>query len=139
LSRLLNEINQSSTEQIAVTGQVTRSMDGIRKQSGQVAQAMLEQSRANRDAVAGADNVAKQVRRITAVNKENSVTGETLLKSITEIRGITEHNLKIAVDARTLSESLKGFASGMSAGDNHSPKSAAPSRRAGKGKNRKSR
>ena len=88
-------------------------MDGIRKQSGQVAQAMLEQSRATRDAVAGADNVAKQARRITAANLDHSVAGETLLKSMTEIRAITERNVQSVADARAVSESLKGLSSRM--------------------------
>jgi methyl-accepting chemotaxis protein len=127
------------TEQITASSQVTRSVGEIRKQSGQVAQAMLEQSRANRDAVAGADNVAKQTRRLNAANVEYSAVSDTLLKSMAEIRLITERNVESVADARLVSESLKDITSRVLTDDNHAPRVAQRSRRAAPGKNRKSR
>jgi hypothetical protein len=82
--------------------------------------------------------VAKQIRRITAANDEHSAAGEALLKSLTEVRGIVERNVRSVADARAVSESLQGLTSRLATGDNHAPAAAAPSRRASRGKNRNS-
>jgi methyl-accepting chemotaxis protein len=94
-------------EQVATTEQVARSVDRIRRQSGQINQAMDEQSRATRDAVSAASNVSSQVLLISAANQEQSVAGEILLKSIADIRAITERNVNGVREVRSVTESLK--------------------------------
>ena len=107
LNRAISIVASAMLEQVSSTAQIGKSVDGIRKQSVQVTQAMDEQARATRDATQAAVNVSQQVKMVTEANIRHSMSAENILKSIAEVRTITDQNGQGVVEARTVSESLK--------------------------------
>ena len=79
----------------------------MRKQSSQVAQAVVEQSRALRDMSGGAENVSKQIAAITRSNREHTVAAEDILKGLVEVRSIAEGNARGAQESQTATENLR--------------------------------
>jgi methyl-accepting chemotaxis protein len=107
LNRSIADVGHAMSEQVTATTQISQSVEGIRKQSGQVSQAMLEQARATKEAAQAAENVARQIRLITAANNQHAAAAEGILKSIAEVRAITDRNAQSVEDARTLAETLR--------------------------------
>ncbi len=61
-------------------------------QADQTARAVKEQARTMREMIAAAQNTAKQIKLITNANLEHSTVSGSLLRSVAEIRQITDRN-----------------------------------------------
>ena len=61
-------------------------------QADEAARAVGEQARTMRDMISGAQSTAKQIKLITKANVEHSTVSQALLRSVDEIRQITNRN-----------------------------------------------
>ena len=68
---------------------------------------MNEQTRATKEAAQAAENVTKQIKLITGANTQHAAAADGILKSIAEIRVITDRNGQSVADARSVAESLR--------------------------------
>ena len=66
--------------------------DGMRVQAEQASRAVKEQARTMRDMIGSAQNMAKQIKMITKANFEHSASASSLLRSVSDIRQITDRN-----------------------------------------------
>ena len=82
--------------------QIAAAADNIRNQTEQTSRAMQEQSRAMREMTGAANNTAKQIKLITAANREHSTASAAILAALADIRQVTERN------AQGVQETLSG-------------------------------
>ena len=66
--------------------------EGMRVQAEQASRAIKEQARTMRDMISAAQTTAKQIKVITKANLEHSTVSNSLLRSVGEIRQITDRN-----------------------------------------------
>jgi methyl-accepting chemotaxis protein len=92
LQRLAASLATAVKDQAKVTGDVATAADGMRVQSEQAARAVKEQARTMRDMIVSAQSTAKQIKLITKANIEHSTVSSSLLRSVSEIRQITDRN-----------------------------------------------
>ena len=72
----------------------------------QASRSMTEQLRALKEMTTASENVARQVRVISAANREHSTAGNTILNHIAEVRRISDRNAAGAKETSASSEML---------------------------------
>jgi methyl-accepting chemotaxis protein len=79
----------------------------MRRQSTQAGQAIAEQTRTTKDMTVAAESITKQMALITRANREHSAAGEAILKSLLEVRAVTDRNAAGVQDSRRSTDNLK--------------------------------
>jgi methyl-accepting chemotaxis protein len=79
-------------EQAKMTAEVAGVAEGMRLQSDEAARAVKEQTRTMRGMISAAQSTARQIKLITKANVEHSTVSHSLLRSVDEIRQITNRN-----------------------------------------------
>ena len=75
-----------------MTGDVAAASEGMRVQADQAARAVKEQALTMRDMISAAQNTAKQIKLIAKANVDHSTVSTSLVRSVGEIRQITDRN-----------------------------------------------
>jgi methyl-accepting chemotaxis protein len=79
-------------DQAKATGEVASAAEGMRAQANEAARAVKEQSRTMRDMITAAQSTAKQIKLITKANVDLFSVSSSLVRSVGEIRQITDRN-----------------------------------------------
>jgi methyl-accepting chemotaxis protein len=87
-------------DQAAAATQVTSDIDNIRKQAEQGERALADQARAMKELTGASINTARQIKLISAANREHSSVSGNLLGQLETIRRITDQNVRSARDTR---------------------------------------
>jgi methyl-accepting chemotaxis protein len=104
--RAVGTVKRSVTEQATATDQMTRASDSMRQEAEQTAKALKDQSRAMRDISAAVANVSKQIRLVTQANREHSTVSESLVAGLSEVRKVTDRNVRGVQQTRQSSADL---------------------------------
>ena len=102
-------------EQAKASGEMATAADGMRVQAEQASRAVKEQARTMRDMIAAAQSTAKQIKLITKANVEHSTVSDSLLRSVGEIRQITDRNATGVKQTRGGTEDLLRRAQALAA------------------------
>jgi methyl-accepting chemotaxis protein len=106
MARTIESISRAINDQSSATEQISRATESMRQQAEQAAKALKEQSRAMRDMSTAAANTTKQIKLITHANREHSQVSDTLLGQLTEVRRVTDRNIRGVKDTQTSTADL---------------------------------
>ena len=100
LTRQTASLSRAMHDQAGAAVQVAGEIDNIRKQAEQGERALADQARAMKELTGASLNTAKQIKLISAANREHSSVSGSLLAQLQEIRRITDENVRSARDTR---------------------------------------
>jgi methyl-accepting chemotaxis protein len=94
LTRGMAELAKALKDQAAGAAQIAKVGEDMRRQSDEIAKGMGEQARAMREITAGSGNIASQIKLISRANATHSSVAEDVLRTLTEVRRVTDRNAK---------------------------------------------
>jgi methyl-accepting chemotaxis protein len=127
------QVANAVKEQAKASAEVATAADGMRVQSEQASRAVKEQLRTMREMTTAAQSTAKQVKLITKANVEHSTVSSTLLRSVSEIRQITDRNATGVKETRGGTDDLLRRAQALTALVDRPAQAARPNGRAPRG------
>jgi methyl-accepting chemotaxis protein len=110
---LSTQVSRAMMEQAAGITQMKAAMGQMRREADQLARAMVEQTRAIKDMTGAAENIAYQIELITHANREHSTSSATILRTLTTIREITDHNIQGVKVTQQTAETLRARAESL--------------------------
>ena len=91
---MATRVSRATAEQAAAAREISTAVDSMRAQTEQAARAGKDQAGAMREMSAAAQNTVKQLKLISAANREHSTVAASLLTSLAEVRVVSDRNVR---------------------------------------------
>jgi len=105
------------SEQKQAATEITKAVDDTRKQSNQLARAIVEQARTIKEMTTASQNISKQIGLINRANREHSKTAASTLERLHSVRNVTAQNSegarKTLRGTRTLMDTVEALVADM--------------------------
>ena len=118
-------------EQAVAAGQVTVAVDSMRKESDQAARAMSEQARAMKEISGATADIGRQIRLVSAANREHSSGAGRLLGQVRSVRTVSQRNTEGVRESRGATDALVQHAEALRAAITRGAAKNGPPRRNG--------